>query len=187
MITVTGGKFKGRRLRIPQGRGVNVRPTTNRVRQALFDSLGHEIYKSSVLDLFAGSGALGIEAISRGATRVVFVENDRRACAIIKANVRDLGIQKSCEVLCSHYIPALKRLARQRRLFDIVLSDPPYEANVEESILELALPVLKKNGLLILEKTTRKCFEINSLKWQMFKIRNFGDTALYFLKLANSL
>ncbi|MFN3230537.1 MAG: 16S rRNA (guanine(966)-N(2))-methyltransferase RsmD [Alphaproteobacteria bacterium] len=102
-LRIVGGRFRGRQLAVPDGRGT--RPTTDRVREALFNILEHRdppvLAGATVLDLFAGTGALGLEALSRGAEQVVFVEKDRKVCALLKANVETLGAQDETRVLCA--------------------------------------------------------------------------------------
>jgi 16S rRNA (guanine966-N2)-methyltransferase len=124
VLRIIGGKHRGRRLRFPAG--VTIRPTPDRVRETLFNWLQPRIVGARVLDLFAGSGALGLEALSRGAAHVSFVEKDRRAAAAIEALVREWG-EEGAQVVCSD---ALAWLARSPggTAFDIVFLDPPYDA-----------------------------------------------------------
>lgn len=120
--TITGGSLRGRRLRVPTGR--TTRPTRSLVRQALFNMLGPRVVDAVVLDLYSGSGALGLEALSRGAERAVFVEQDRRALAALRANIADcdLDAERARVLEVSVDSPAPLLLGP----FDLVLADPPF-------------------------------------------------------------
>jgi 16S rRNA (guanine966-N2)-methyltransferase len=124
MLRIIGGKHRGRRLRFPAG--VSIRPTPDRVRETLFNWLQPRIVGARVLDLFAGSGALGLEALSRGAAHVSFIEKDRRAAAAIDTLVREWG-EDGAQVTCADAIGWLAQSAGGTP-FDIVFLDPPYDA-----------------------------------------------------------
>lgn len=133
-VRVVAGTHRGRRLVAPTGRGT--RPTSDRVREAVFSSLGDHVAGARVLDLFAGSGAMGIEALSRGAAAVTFVEQDRRAAAVIERNLDALGlvpgpggavVRAACGIFCG---------GPTGGPFSVVLADPPYAVSLEE-VLEL--------------------------------------------------
>jgi 16S rRNA (guanine966-N2)-methyltransferase len=132
VLRIIGGRHRGRRLRFPDG--VEIRPTPDRVRETLFNWLQPRIGGARVLDLFAGSGALGLEALSRGAAHVTFVEQDRRAASAIEAVAREWH-ETAVSVQCAEALAWLARTA-PGPAFDIVLVDPPYA-------LELLDPVLK--------------------------------------------
>jgi 16S rRNA (guanine966-N2)-methyltransferase len=141
-VRIVAGESKGRRLAAPDGR--ETRPTPERVREALFSSLGNAVPGAAVLDLFAGSGALGLEALSRGAARAVFVERSRRALPVLRANIASLGCQDRCRVVPGDALKALERLARAGAAFDVVFLDPPYAGD----LLGLALAALAGSALL---------------------------------------
>lgn len=121
MLRIVSGSFGGRRVATPSGGAT--RPTSERVREALFSMLG-DISGTQVLDLFAGSGALGLEALSRGAVGAVFVDRDRRAVECTRNNLDALGIE--AEVIRADWRQAIDRLHREGRRFDVVFVDPPY-------------------------------------------------------------
>jgi len=125
-IGLVGGVWRGRGLVAPRHRGV--RPTPHKVREAVYDILGPRVAGASVLDLFAGSGALGLEAISRGARAVVFVDRAPGCTAAIRRSLERLGLPPgvTVEILTQEAVTAIRRLARARRLFDLILMDPPY-------------------------------------------------------------
>jgi 16S rRNA (guanine966-N2)-methyltransferase len=118
---VIAGALGGRRLRTPAGHAT--RPTSDRVREALFSSLGDAVRGSRVLDLFAGSGALAIEALSRGAAEAALVESDKRAATVVKANLEALGLRSAARV---HVMTAEAFCAQPQAAYDVVLLDPPY-------------------------------------------------------------
>jgi 16S rRNA (guanine(966)-N(2))-methyltransferase RsmD len=131
-----------------------VRPTVDRVREALFSALGDLVEGARVLDLFAGTGAFGFEALSRGAESVVFVEKNRRVSSIISQTARDFGIENAVQVLNLDALEALKRLDKQERGFTIVFLDPPYESEwISKVVSDPVFPnLLESEGLFIVEK-----------------------------------
>jgi len=180
-MRIIAGKFKGRRLNM--FKGTRIRPTSDRVREALFSILGDTVRGSRVLDLFAGSGALGLEALSRGAEKVVFVEKDRDAREIIRDNITDLAMEAFCEVIPGDYRNILKRLGNKHDSFDLILADPPYqdtEGGAAENILSLIgeFDTLRKNGLVVIEHSRRIKINIPDSSWKIFQIKRYGRSCL---------
>ena len=135
MPRIISGHAKGRQLRAPRGNAT--RPTGARVRQSLFDMLGERVSQARVLDLCAGTGAVGIEALSRGATTVVLVERSARVLATVRVNLRALGaLAGRAEVCPGDCLAVVKRLALAGRRFDIVFFDPPYESGLYQPVME---------------------------------------------------
>jgi len=124
-LRIIGGRHRGRKLRFPAG--VDIRPTPDRVRETLFNWLQQRVADAHVLDLFAGSGALGLEALSRGAARVTFVERDRRAAEAIESLTREWQ-EGAVSVACADALGWLAQAPRDAAPFDIVFLDPPYDA-----------------------------------------------------------
>lgn len=144
-MRIVGGALKGRRLVAPKGRGV--RPTLEMVREAVFDVLGPRIAGARVLDLFAGSGAMGIEALSRGAIHAVWCDAESRAIEAIRTNLDRLGVGKQGQVLQMTGRAAMQYLERKGREFDLVFLDPPYEGgHYEEMLLALSRSALLVDG-----------------------------------------
>ena len=140
-MRIVAGLAKGRRLVAPSGR--DVRPTSDRVREALFSSLGAAVEGARVLDLFAGSGALGLEALSRGAASCVFVDDSRRALDAVRRNLVATGFGDRCDVIRGDALVTLERLATDRARFGLVFLDPPYASGLGAAALErLASPGL---------------------------------------------
>jgi 16S rRNA (guanine966-N2)-methyltransferase len=144
-VRIIAGSRKGHTIHAPKG--MDTRPTGDRVREAAFNLIG-PVDAASVLDLFAGSGAMGLEALSRGAGRAVFVESDRDAVRTIERNLGRLKLGGEVR-----QEDALRFLATERRRFDLVLVDPPYErfAEFEPKLARYLPPVLTENGLLVVE------------------------------------
>lgn len=147
-MRVIGGSLKGRRLFSPHWKGL--RPTSDRLRETLFDVVGDRIEGLRVLDGCAGTGALGIEALSRGAAHAVFIERDARAVALIKRNLDHCGLKPRSTVRRATLPHALRR--RVPRPFGLVLLDPPYGASDIGAILTAAGTALAADGLLVIER-----------------------------------
>jgi 16S rRNA (guanine(966)-N(2))-methyltransferase RsmD len=148
-MRIVAGSRKGHRIAAP--RGVVTRPTGDRVREAAFQLVG-PIEDARVLDLFAGSGALGLEALSRGAARAVFVERDRDACRVITQNLEKLRLTGAV-VLCRDVLDAVREERARRHLYDLVLVDAPYEEweRLEAALAELLPGVLHRDGVAVVE------------------------------------
>ncbi|MFM9123694.1 MAG: 16S rRNA (guanine(966)-N(2))-methyltransferase RsmD [Actinomycetota bacterium] len=149
-MRIVAGRHRSRRLAVPAGR--DVRPTSDRAREAVFASLG-DLTGARVLALFAGSGALGLEALSRGAASCVFVERDRTALAAIRANVAALGEEAAATVRRGSATTALRELAEAGAAFDLVLLDPPYGdfPRLWPRLAEAVPAVLASDGRVVVE------------------------------------
>ena len=172
-MRVVAGRHRGRQLKAPAGRGT--RPTADRVREALFSILGAAATDGArVLDLYAGSGALGIEALSRGAAAVTFVERDRGAAEAIRANLAALAEEQP--VITSDAARWLRESARGAT-FDLVLVDPPYDsaAALGEMLSELLPPVLAAEALIVTESDKRNPL---TLALPLATERTYGDTRI---------
>jgi 16S rRNA (guanine966-N2)-methyltransferase len=152
-MRVTGGRARGHSLRPP--RGGATRPTSARVREALFDILGARTRNADFLDLYAGTGAVGIEALSRGARSAVLVDSDREAARLIEANIAAGGWQAAAEVMREDAAAALDQLERREERFAIVFIDPPYAAVVPTPLLGKVAGRLSPGGVVVLERPAR--------------------------------
>jgi 16S rRNA (guanine966-N2)-methyltransferase len=172
-VRVVAGVYGGRRLEAPRGR--STRPTADRVREALFSILG-PIDDARVLDLFAGSGALGIEALSRGAREAVFVDSDARAAAAIRRNLDALGIEPA-SVHRRDAFPWLRSAADGEEAFDLVFADPPYSSAGQTAarLSELLPPLLTDSSLIVTESDKRSPLE---LALPRVDERTYGDTRI---------
>jgi 16S rRNA (guanine966-N2)-methyltransferase len=166
-MRIVAGSRKGHRIEGPKGK--TTRPTSDRVRENAFNLIG-PLDGASVLDLFAGSGAMGMEALSRGAVRAVFVEADREACRTINRNLDKLRLDAT--VLCQD---ALRFAAAERSRYDLLLVDPPYDFD-HASLAAYLPPLLADDGLLVYETGARTQLEIPGL--EMRTSRRYGSARL---------
>jgi 16S rRNA (guanine966-N2)-methyltransferase len=171
-VRVVAGRFGGRRLAAP--RGAHTRPTSERVREALFSALG-DVSGARVLDLFAGSGALGIEALSRGAAEATFVDSSAAAARAVRANLASLGIE--AEVQRADARAFLRATRKRGRQYDLVLIDPPYRrASALAGDLTGALPpVLAPGARVVVESDRRAPLELDI---PLLDERRYGDTLI---------
>lgn len=179
-MRVITGIYKGRILKTVKD--LSVRPATDRVKQTLFDMLSNRIEweGTRVLDLFAGSGSLGIEALSRGATHVTFVESDSDAVDFVEKNVETLGCEESTEILS---MDAMQFLRNSRDHFDLIFADPPYECEETAGIPTVVFThsILKKHGYLLIEHASK--LEFNSTPiYSAGPSKKFGRTIVTFFQ-----
>jgi 16S rRNA (guanine966-N2)-methyltransferase len=172
-MRVIAGRYGGRRLKAPPGDAT--RPTADRVREALFSILGERVAGARVLDLFAGAGTLGLEALSRGAAAATFVESAPRALAALRANVDALGAD--AEVVRADALRWLRGASGGARQYDLVFLDPPYRraAELGEELSDLLPPVLAPGALVIAETDRRAPLELNI---NATDERRYGDTLI---------
>jgi 16S rRNA (guanine966-N2)-methyltransferase len=172
-MRIIAGTHRGRRIAAPKG--ALTRPTGDRVREALFNLVG-PVDGASVLDLYAGSGALGLEALSRGARRCVFVETDAAACAVIRRNLESLGLTGGL-VDRRDALAVLRAEATARRLHDLVLLDPPYDrwAELEPRLAELLPRVVSDAGMVVVETDAR---DEPTLPLDQVTTRRYGSARL---------
>ena len=176
------GRYKGRRLRAPTWEGL--RPTSDRLRETLFNVLAPRIAGARVLDGYAGTGAVGIEALSRGAVHVIFVERDRRAADLIAANVAACGIEQGYTIQCAEVGAALDALPASDS-FDLILLDPPYDAERVPEVLATAAHHVAAGGLVVLERATRRQTEVPAGLTRLRDIKS-GDSTLTVMAVGDS-
>jgi 16S rRNA (guanine966-N2)-methyltransferase len=174
-MRVIAGSLKGRRLSAPTWEGL--RPTSDQLRETLFNILAPRIAGARVLDGYAGTGALGIEALSRGASMVTFVERDRRAQALIAANLAHCGVTDGYDIIRAPVVHAIANFVAAS--FDIVLFDPPYEEAPDEA-MAAAGEVLAPGGVLVLEHARRKATAETAGRLVRVRQVTSGDSALSF-------
>ena len=172
-LRIVAGTRRGRYIKVPRGA---VRPTSEMVREAVFDALG-PIVGLAALDLFAGSGALGLESLSRGAAGCVFVEGDRSVAAVLEENIRALGYEAESRVIVAGYERALESLVKTGKRFDLLFVDPPYRilAEVEVRLAPLMLSLLTATGVAVIESA--KTSQVTLGLTPVFA-RNYGDTRI---------
>ncbi|MBW3561943.1 MAG: 16S rRNA (guanine(966)-N(2))-methyltransferase RsmD [Actinobacteria bacterium] len=177
-MRVIAGTAKGHHLEAPPGKGT--RPTSDRVREALFSSLQPRLQGAHVIDLYAGSGALGIEALSRGADVVTFVERSKPVQRVIRQNLDHTGFADRADVLVRDVRQAL-RDGPPGAPFDIALLDPPYATDRHEleEVLELLVPLLAPDAIVVLERPTRSSAPTWPAGLNPGRVRRYGDTSLH--------
>src|SRR5437870_2788529 len=182
-MRIIAGKYRGRKLKSP--RSLQTRPTSDRLRETLFNILAPRIVGAQFLDLCAGSGAVGIEALSRGASHVTFVDQSRKMCGLIETTLSALEFDESeIEVVVSEASEFLQRRARkQSERFDIIFFDPPYASDYEGVLRYVgaqAEALLPKDAVMIVEHDKKKTLaeEFGSLK--RYRVLKQGDSALSF-------
>jgi len=183
-MRVISGKARGKKLISLEG--LNTRPTLDRVKEALFNIIQFDIENANVLDLFAGSGALGIEALSRGANTATFCDNSYEAVQIIKTNIINTKNEEKSIVVNKDYSLTLNSLSKQNKKFEIIFLDPPYKTDFGIKSLEaiIKLNILAEDGIIILEtddeKKEQAISNIEGLK--VFDKRKYGKIMLIFIR-----
>ncbi|MBM3218069.1 MAG: 16S rRNA (guanine(966)-N(2))-methyltransferase RsmD [Candidatus Rokubacteria bacterium] len=181
-MRVLAGALKGKRLVTP--RGSTTRPTADQVRIALMDTLMPRLPEARVLDLFAGAGGVGLEALSRGAAHATFVERDARAVAALRANVETLGVAAQTRIERADVRAALERLGRDGARFDVVFLDPPYDEDLVLPTLERlgTSPVVDAGALVIAQHLTKRPPPPGIGRLRAYRTRRFGETTLTFFR-----
>jgi 16S rRNA (guanine(966)-N(2))-methyltransferase RsmD len=181
MMRVSAGQAKGRKLDVP--RSGRVRPTQDRVREAIFNALGEAVLDARVLDLFAGAGGLGIEALSRGAAHAVFVEQDARTARMLRANVERLGLRPRAEVWQAPAARAVLDLHTRGARFDLVLMDPPYRTRLAQTTLDAvcAASILADSAVVVVETYARDPVGAPPGTSKV-RERRYGDTLVAFVR-----
>ncbi|MBR3382053.1 MAG: 16S rRNA (guanine(966)-N(2))-methyltransferase RsmD [Clostridia bacterium] len=174
-MRIIAGEAKGREILAPKG--MNTRPTLAKVKEAMFGMIQFEVAGAVVLDLFSGSGGLGIEALSRGAERVVFCDSSREAYNTVRSNLKRLGYDERAAVSCCDSIRLLEGLAGSGEAFDIVLLDPPYETDLESrAIAKLSELGLIKAGAILLCEHSKQNPPVFPEGFNVKKARKYGDS-----------
>lgn len=175
-VRITGGDFRGRGLAVPP----SARPTEGRVREALFSIWSDRLDGACVLDLFAGSGVVGLEALGRGALSVLAVDESRRAVDTLEANAAQLG-GKGIEIRRLSLPEGLTRLTGP---FDLVFADPPYAFQLYDELAEKVAPLLATDGELVIEHSSRTDLPIEAGPLVRTDVRRYGESALSFYRRA---
>lgn len=182
-MRISGGVIKGRKIKTKKafsGRG-ELRPTSSKVRQAIFNILQDKVVDALFLDLYAGTGAVGLEALSRGAKMVFFVDENPLRIESIKKIIDDLGFNDRVSIIKDN---ALRFLKRTDKVFDIIFADPPYKSEDLDLVIPLVSEkgLLKEGGLLIAEHLSKKRLMDGHRSLRLFKTYIYGDTALSIYK-----
>lgn len=177
-MRIIAGSRKGHALITPTGR--NTRPTLDRIKESMFGILQFELADTTVLDLFSGSGNLGMEALSRGAAFAVFCDHDRQSAAIIRKNIEKLRFEEQTQLYAMDFSAAIKASVASGRRFDIVFLDPPYASELAEQSIELLLKngSLNKNAIIVVEHDPEKIPKANGFTADTRRHGEVGFTIL---------
>ncbi len=178
-MRITSGIYKGVNIVLPKSS--TIRPTSEKIRMALFNTLGDLILNSTMLDIFAGSGAIGIEALSRKASSVNFIEKDRNLCKLINETLININQQNLSHVIQGNAVTILKQLNSK---YDFIFADPPYDYDNKDEILSIIekSELLNPEGMIILEHRSNENINETSINIKRFDVRKYGDTQISFYK-----
>lgn len=180
-MRVIAGRAKGKKLKAPAG--LNTRPITDRIKEALFNVLGSDIADSRVLDLFAGSGSVGIEALSRRAEKVVFIDAGGAAVKIIRENLDNCGMSEGFEIYRNDVFRAMNILQVHGEKFDYIYADPPFTNEIIFDQLMIAMDkadILKDDGIFIIRSQKRKEMPVKLAKLEKYRVNNYGESTLHY-------
>jgi len=179
-MRIVAGTYRSRLIQMPKG--VKIRPTQDRVREAIFNILGARLVGAKFLDLFSGSGAFGIEALSRGAREAVFIDNNPSCISTIKKNLISLHIEDNFKVIHKDALKAIKDLNRAKDRFDIVFLDPPYYKSLSEKSL-IAIDkcdIIHHSSFVIAEHFKKDALPESLVNLKLVRQSKYGDTAVSF-------
>lgn len=181
-LRISGGVYRGRKIAVPD----TARPTEGRVREALFSMLADRLEGAVVLDLFAGSGALGFEALSRGAAKVVLVDSAKKATEALGKSREKLGIRRDQAVILLSTLPLNKPSGQLQAEgpFDLIFADPPYEFDRIEELLGMISPLLREGGDFVFEHSSRNKAPESSGQLALYRVKAYGGSALSFYRQA---
>ncbi len=177
-MRIVAGAFRGRRLKTPKSMGI--RPTTDRVREAVFSIIASDVPQAHVLDLFAGTGAMGLEALSRGAESAVFVDQGAEAVGLVRANIEVCGVRDRARILATSVTHAIRKLAGEGGAFEVIFMDPPYGKGFLEKTLSELHRVAYPSTLVVAEHHVRDVSPAQWEGWVKARERRYGDTAISF-------
>ena len=180
-MRIISGTSRGRKLVTP--RDQSLRPTSDRVKESIFDILQDDLQGKVVLDLFAGTGNLGIEALSRGARRAIFVEKGRQALRLIQRNLTQVGFEERSEILPKDVSRAIGILKQRGECFDLIMMDPPYERGlIQNTLMKLNYnPIYHSDSILVIEHNRREPLPHVLDGWNLVRQRRIGDTMISIL------
>jgi 16S rRNA (guanine966-N2)-methyltransferase len=170
-IRICGGTYRSIRLECPSS---GVRPTTDRVKEAIFSVLMNDLHDARVLDLFAGCGSLGIEALSRGASHATFVDSSRLCIEIIRKNIQSIKAEDQATVMKNEAGPFVKKCTE---LFDLIFMDPPYHKGLATELTPHVYNLLKVEGILVVEHSQR-----DVIPMEVWKSKRYGDTSISYFR-----
>jgi 16S rRNA (guanine(966)-N(2))-methyltransferase RsmD len=177
-MRIIAGEFRGRRIKQPASK--KVRPTKDRIREAVFNIIAPAVSGSKVLDLFAGSGAYGLEALSRGAEKAVFIEKETESVDSIKENIELLGVEEDSEVITGDVFRKIKELNESKKEFSLIFSDPPYSVGMaKKTLIKIGhYDILLHSGIIIIEHNIEEGLPEAEGDLSLIKTRTYGKTSI---------
>ncbi len=182
-MRIGAGRYKGKK--IASSDLPNLRPTLGRVKETFFAIIGNHVdmHNAHVLDVFAGTGNLGLEALSLGAEKITFIENNDGSLRLVNSNIRAFDVSGQCEIIKNDAVAAIEQLINQKRRFDLIIMDPPFRQDFLNTIINTTHveDLLTEEGMLACETEKKYQFK-NNEKWDIIKERKIADSMLFFLK-----
>lgn len=180
-MRIITGRVRGLQLTVPKN--MDVRPTADRVKESIFNIIGSSIIDTEVLDLFAGTGNLGLESWSRRAKHITFIDESKESLRLVNSNINKCRAQEDCTVLKGNAVIVAERLYQQKQRFDFVFCDPPYNKGWVEKIIELLgrCPFIKEKGYLIVERSAHNELPELPKGYELFRSQHYGETFVDFI------
>ena len=172
-----------KRLQLKCIDGMETRPTTDRIKETLFNIINDDLYNGVFVDLFAGSGGIGIEALSRGAAQAIFVEKNRNAVNIIQENLKHTRLDDRAQIICADVLVAIERLNSLEHI-DVIYMDPPYKLGIEPEVLKrlVDLKCIDGDTIIIIEADLKTCFDfISDMPYTIERIKNYKSNKHIFI------
>ncbi len=185
MLRVISGSARGHKLKTIKG--IDTRPTSDKVKESIFNIIATEIIDSNVLDVFAGTGSLGIEALSRGAKKAVFIDKSMDSCDIIRENLAHTKLADRAEIYSKDYKSGIERLYRNGYKFDLIFLDPPYNKNFIQNTLKLVTKndIISDDGIIVVEHSHSDGLPESCGKLKAVDTRKYGDTMITIYKICD--
>lgn len=180
-MRIITGRVRGLQLTVPKN--MDVRPTADRVKESIFNIIGSAIIDTEVLDLFAGTGNLGLECWSRRAKHITFIDESKESLRLVNSNINKCKANADCEVIKGNAVAVAERLFYQKKRFDFVFCDPPYNKGWIEKIVELLerCPFIKEGGYLIVERSAHNPLPELPEGYENFRSQHYGETIVDFI------
>ena len=180
-MRVISGSARGLKLKTPEG--LDTRPTIDRIKESLFNIISPDLYDIDFLDIFSGSGGIGIEALSRGAKKAVFIDSSKTSVDIIEQNLKSARLFEKAEIYNSDVFVTISKLGRENKKFDIIFMDPPYNKGLVEQTLQAILKekILSENGFIIAEQSADEP-DISIEGFNVFRIKDYKKIKMTFIE-----
>lgn len=180
-MRIITGRARGLQLTVPKN--MDVRPTADRVKESLFNIIGSRIMEARVLDLFAGTGNLGLESWSRGAKAITFIDESKESLRLVNSNIAKCRAEKDCTVLKGNAVQVAQRLYEQGQRYDFVFCDPPYNKGWIEAIIKVleTCPFIEDGGYLVVERSAHNELPPLPEGYELFRSSRYGETLVDFI------